>query len=277
MKFADYEHRFSCAQLTRDAAGVLTVRLHSNDGSLIWGAIPHAELGELFAAIAADRDNRVVVLTGTGDSFIALPGGNVPGALARGEYPAEFWDRIVWEGNRLLNQMLDIEVPMIAAVNGPATVHSELAVLCDIVLATDSAYFQDAPHFPGGLVPGDGIQIIWPLLLGPNRGRYFLLTGQKIGAAEALGLGVVGEVLASDALLPRAHELASELATRNPVLLRNTRHVLTRPIKRALAHDLHAGLTLEAVASLSGATWFKRPTSSVPAASPAMPPRPQAP
>lgn len=107
-------------------------------------------------------------------------------------------------------------------------------------------------------MPGDGIQVIWPLLLGPNRGRYFLLTGQKIGAIEALSLGVVGEVLTAEALLPRAHELASELATRNPVLLRNTRHVLTRPLKRALAHDLHTGLSLEAVASLSGATWFKQ-------------------
>lgn len=257
MKFDDYQNRYQSALLTRDAAGVLTVRLHSGGGPLVWGALPHAELGELFAAIASDRANRVVVLTGTGDAFIALPAGDGPGALARGEYPAEIWDRIIWEGNRLLHQLLDIEVPMIAAVNGPVTVHSELAVLCDIVLAADTVYFQDAPHFPGGLVPGDGVQVVWPLLLGPNRGRYFLLTGQKIGAAEALQLGVVGEVLAADQLIPRALALAADLATRNPVLLRNTRQVLTRPLKRALAHDLHAGLALEAVASLSGATWFK--------------------
>ena len=104
---------------------------------------------------------------------------------------ATVWDRIIWEGNRLVDQMLDIEVPMIAAVNGPVSVHSELAVLCDVVLAADHAYFQDAPHFPGGLVPGDTMQIVWPLLLGPNRGRYFLLTGQKIHAEEARQLGIV--------------------------------------------------------------------------------------
>mgnify|MGYP003385006942 CR=1 FL=1 len=258
MKFVDYQHRFSCAKLERDGAGVLLIRLHTNDGPLIWGVAPHAELGELFAAIASDRDNRVVVLTGTGETFLALPPGDGPGGLARGEYPAEIWDRIVFEGNRLLTQMLDIEVPMIAAVNGPANVHSELAVLCDIVLAADTAWFQDAPHFPGGLVPGDGVQIIWPLLLGPNRGRYFLLTGQKLGAVEAQQLGVVGEVLPAEAVLPRALALAADMAVRNPVLLRNTRHVLTRPLKRAMAHDLHAGLALEAIASLSGATFFKR-------------------
>ena len=259
MKLADYQHRFKTAVVTRDEAGVLTVRMHSRGGPLYWNALPHAELAELFAAIAADRDNRVVVLTGTGDAFTTLPAGFGIGGLAKGEYSAEVWDLIIWEGNRMLNQMLDIEVPMIAAVNGPTNVHSELAVLCDIVLAADTAYFQDAPHFPGGLVPGDGMQVVWPLLLGPNRGRYFLLTGQKIGAAEALQLGIVGEVLPIEQLLPRAYEIAADLATRNPVLLRNTRHVLTRPIKRALAHDLHTGLALEAVASLSGANWFKRP------------------
>ncbi|MGQ0529202.1 MAG: enoyl-CoA hydratase/isomerase family protein [Panacagrimonas sp.] len=259
MKLADYRHRFKTLAVTRDDAGVLTVRMHSRGGSLYWGALPHDELGELFSCIAADRDNRVVVITGTGDAFTTLPAGFGIGGLAKGEYSAEVWDHIIWAGNRLINQMLDIEVPMIAAVNGPTVVHSELAVLCDIVLAADTAYFQDAPHFPGGLVPGDGMQVIWPLLLGPNRGRYFLLTGQKIGAAEALQLGIVGEVLSCEQLLPRAYELAADLATRNPVLLRNTRHVLTRPIKRAMAHDLHTGLALEALASLSAAKAFKRP------------------
>lgn len=255
MQLSGYMNRFKTAVITRDAAGILTVQMHSRGGPLIWGALPHHELAELFAAIAADRENRVVVLTGTGDAFTTLPAEPGLGGLARGEYPPEVWDRIIWEGNRLLNHLLDIEVPMIAAINGPSTVHSELAVLCDIVLAADTAFFQDAPHFPGGLVPGDGMQVIWPLLLGPNRGRYFLLTGQKIGAEEAQTLGVVGEVLPREQLLPRAYALAAELAARNPVLLRNTRHVLTRPLKRALAHDLHAGLALEAIASLSAANW----------------------
>jgi enoyl-CoA hydratase/carnithine racemase len=96
------------------------------------------------------------------------------------------------------------------------------------------------------------MQVVWPMLLGPNRGRYFLLTGERISAADALALGVVGEVLARDALLGRAYELAGKLAACNPVLLRNTRHALVRPIRRAMADDLHTGLALEALASLSG-------------------------
>jgi enoyl-CoA hydratase/carnithine racemase len=155
-----------------------------------------------------------------------------------------------------VNNLLDIEVPMIAAVNGPVEVHSELAVLCDIVLCTHDTYFADAAHFPHGLVPGDSMQVIWPLLLGPNRGRSFLLTGERLAAPDARSLGVVADVLDRAALLSRAYELAADLAARNPVLLRNTRHALVRPLRRAMAEDLHTGLALEALASLSGKEWY---------------------
>ena len=76
------------------------------------------------------------------------------------------WDKIYWEGKQLLMNLLAIEVPMISAVNGPAMRHSELPLLCDIVLAAEEASFQDAGHFGGGLVPGDGVHAVYPLLLG---------------------------------------------------------------------------------------------------------------
>ena len=99
------------------------------------------------------------------------------------------------------------------------------------------------------------MQIVWPLLLGPNRGRYFLLTGQKIHAEEARQLGIVGEVLPGDQVRARAQEIAAGLARLNPILLRNTRHALVRPLRRAMADDLHTGLALEAIASMSGREW----------------------
>ena len=242
----DYQDGWDHVVVQRSDDGVLELRLHSDGGPLMWGGGPHRELAELFAAVAADRDNRVVILTGTGTHFIDFVGA---AEMATEGVPAGLWGRILWEGKRLLVNYLDIDVPIICAVNGPARAHSELAVLADIVLASDDAVFQDGPHFPAGLVPGDGMQIVWPLLLGPNRGRYFLLTGQEIDAAEAHQLGVVGEVLAPDALLPRARALAHELAARDKHLLRYTRHVLTHRLKKQILEELELGLALEGLAA----------------------------
>lgn len=249
MELHEYANRFKCVEVTRSEDGVLVVQLRNRGRSLVWGGLPHQELPELFAMIASDRENRVMVFTGSGEEFIGLGEGG-PNPLAQGRISPASWEQIIYEGNRLVHQMLEIDVPIICALNGPVTAHSELAVLCDIIIAAEHAYFQDAPHFPGGLVPGDSMQIVWPMLLGPNRGRYFLLTGQQIHAAEALQLGIVGEVLPADQVLARAMELAGELAKQNPLLLRHTRHVLTRPWKRAMAEDLHLGLALESIASL---------------------------
>ena len=86
-------------------------------------------------------------------------------------------------------------------------IHAEIPVLSDIVLASENATFQDAPHFPRGVVLGDGVHVVWPLLLGQNRGRYFLLTGQTLSAQEAHELGVVAEVLPREK--PSAQGLAA--------------------------------------------------------------------
>jgi len=140
---------------------------------------------------------------------------------------------------------------MIAAVNGPALIHAELAV-CDIVLAADTTEFQDAPHFPMGLVPGDGVHIEWPLILGPNRGRYFLLTGQKLAANEALELGVVNEVMPRDKLLPRAWELAREICKRPSLARRYARVAMTQMLKQAMLDGLGYGIALESLGMMAG-------------------------
>ena len=134
---------------------------------------------------------------------------------------------------------------MISAINGPALRHSELPLLCDIVLASEDVVFQDSAHFPNGLVPGDGMHIVYPLLMGTNRARYFLLTGQVLSAQEAQEIGLVNEVLPKREVLPRAWALAEQLAQRPPLTLRYTRVVLTLHIKRLLQDMLGYGLALE--------------------------------
>ena len=244
-KFAEYATKYQTIRMER-RNGILQMTFHTDGGSLRWGLLPHREFPAAFADIGSDPENKVIIMTGTGDEF---SGPRPEGKYRPGGSPRA-WDTIYWEGKHLLTNLLDIEVPMIAAVNGPALRHSELPLLCDIVLASESAAFQDSAHFPTGLVPGDGMHIVYPLLLGANRGRYFLLTGQLLSAQQAQDWGLVNEVLPGSALLPRAWELAEQLARQPRLTLRYSRVVLTLDLKRRLQELLGYGLALEGLASL---------------------------
>ena len=245
VRFEDYAAKYQTIRMER-RNGILQITFHTDGGSLRWGLLPHREFPAAFADIGSDPENKVIIMTGTGEEF---SGPRPEGKYRPGGSPRA-WDTIYWEGKHLLTNLLDIEVPMIAAVNGPALRHSELPLLCDIVLASESAAFQDSAHFPTGLVPGDGMHIVYPLLLGANRGRYFLLTGQMLSAHQAQDWGLVNEVLPNHALLLRAWELAEQLA-RQPILtLRYARVVLTLEIKRRVQELLGYGLALEGLASL---------------------------
>ena len=248
--FDEYRDACGCARLVRDE-GVLEVALHTDGGPFVFSEPAHRELGALFHTIGADALNRVVILTGTGDSFCAAFDYASFADRRAAEGGEEFWMRLRRDGTRMLSSFLDIEVPVIAAVNGPALSHSELPLLADVVLSSDTASFQDATHFIAGIPPGDGMHIVWTALLGPNRGRYFLLTGERIDAASALRLGVVGEVLAPANLLPRAWDLARSWAALPRLTLLGTRAVVTQEWRRRFAAELHTGLTHEALADVN--------------------------
>lgn len=239
-KLEDYAERYQTIRFAR-RDGILQMTFHTDGGPLQWGLRPHEEFPRAFRDVGSDPENRVVIMTGTGDAF----SGPRPGPDAQLRARPRDWDRIYWEGKHLLQALLDIEVPMISAINGPALRHSELPLLCDVVLASDDTVFQDSAHFPNNLVPGDGMHIVYPLLLGLNRGRYFLLTGQALTAQTAEDLGLVAEVMARDRLLPRAWELATEIARRPPLVLRYTRVLLTQHLRRQLVDLLGYGLALE--------------------------------
>ncbi len=246
-RLEDYADKYQTVRFER-RDGILVMTLHTEGQSLRWGFLPHGELPEAFHDVGADRDNRVVILTGIGAEFSGPRA--TPGTSSFPSRPPwERIDRIHWEGRHLLMRLLEIEVPA-SAINGPAWRHSEIPLLCDIVLADDTAQFQDSAHFASDVVPGDGMHIVMPLLLGLNRGRYYLLTGQTLDAKKALELGLVAEVLPPDRLMARARELAEGLAKKPTLLLRYTRLLLTEYLRRQMHDLLGYGLGMEMLALL---------------------------
>jgi enoyl-CoA hydratase/carnithine racemase len=245
-KLEDYAEKYQSVRFER-RDGILLMTLHTDGGSLRWGFGPHGELPEAFHDVGADRDNRVVILTGTGAEFSGPRA--TPGTSSFPSRPGpERIDRIHWEGRHLLMRLLEIEVPVISAINGPAWRHSEIPLLCDIVLAADTAQFQDSAHFASDVVPGDGMHIVMPLLLGLNRGRYYLLTGQTLDAKKALEYGLIAEILSPDKLLARAWELAEGLTKKPTLVLRYTRLLLTEYLRRQMHDLLGYGLGMEMLA-----------------------------
>lgn len=243
-KLSDYSEKYEHVAFNRED-GVLEVRLHTGDGPLVWTARAHDELAYCFNDVACDRENKVVLLTGTGDSFCSEIDFSTFGLAS-----PQDWYHIAFEGRRLLRNLLDIEVPVIAAINGPATIHPEIPVLSDITIASDTVVFADGPHFPSGIVPGDGAHFVWPHLIGLNRGRYFLITGQEIDAAMALDYGLVNEILPQDKVLARARELAHQIAAKPELARRFTRILLKREMDRLVHEQLEMGFLHQAVAAM---------------------------
>jgi enoyl-CoA hydratase/carnithine racemase len=243
-KFDDYRDAYENIKLEREN-GVLTMTFHTGGDSLVWTATAHRELTYAFADVAVDRENHVVILAGSGDDWCAEIDF---GSFSLGT-PHD-WDEIGYEGRKLLMNLLEIEVPVIAAVHGRALFHPEIPVLSDIVLAAEDAVFQDGPHFPSGIVPGDGAHVVWTQALGINRGRYFLITGQELDARTALDYGAVSEVLPRDRLLDRAKEHAASIAEKPFLARRYTRLVGVERYRRIMQESLGQGLIAEALAVL---------------------------
>ena len=240
----DYRNSFPNARLTRSQTGVLDVALHTGGDTLVFNGHTHEQFVELFHVIGSDPDNRVVILTGSGKAFmesISPEGFDFFSPVG--------YNKIYREGKKVLMNILDIEVPVVAAVNGPVRLHSEYILLADIVLATPSTVFQDKPHFEFGIVPGDGVNILWPEIIGSVRGRYFLLTQQELPSETAKDWGVVNEILPAGKLLPRAREIAEQLATLPPLTTHYTRVALTQKLRRIIDEGVGYGLALEGISA----------------------------
>ena len=236
-----YFAAYQSMRISRDARGVLLAEFHTKGGPLTFTAQDHTDFVEAFYRISQDRANKVVILTGAGGEFI--PGidfssfGNVA--------DPDVWSQVHDEGVQILENLANIRVPVIAAIEGRAHVHSEYALLANVIVAGKGATFHDAPHFAGGIVPGDGIFTTWSYRAGAGRAEAFLLNPQPMTAQIAYEWGVVAEVVPDGTALARAHELASLYLKVPEVTRRNTRVHFIQPLKERIVREVGYGLSLE--------------------------------
>lgn len=179
-----------------------------------------------------------------------LPGG----ADRSARMTPQYWQRIMRECTDHVLKLLDVPVPVIAAVNGPIFNHSEMALLNDIVLATPDATIQDMSHFPEQAIPTDLQHVLMPMLIGRIRASYFFYTDQTITADEAQRLGLYNEIVPRDRLLDRAVQIARWILRQPDANLRYFRRVSTHEIRAKMNQLLEYGLAVEGLAAMS-ADW----------------------
>jgi len=237
----DYLNAYHNLKLTRDDQGVLVAEFHDNGGAFIMTAQAHTEFVEAFYRIAQDRANKIVILTGAGGEFITDVEWSSFGDVA----DPGVWSQVHDEGVQVLENIANIRVPVIAAIEGRAHVHSDYALLASVIVAAEGATFQDVAHFSAGVAPGDGIFTTWSYRGGAGRAEAFLLNPQPLPARTAHEWGVVAEVVPNGKALNRARELAELYLKAPEVTRRNTRIHFIQPLKERIVREVGYGLSLE--------------------------------
>src|SRR5213082_1199093 len=241
----DYLAEYRSLKLTRDSEGVLVAEFHSSDGPFNFTAQDHTEFVDAFYRIAQDRANKIGIRTGSGGEVIPEIEFSSCGNVAE----PGVWSQVHDEGVQLLENIANIRVPIIAAIEGRAHVHSEYALLANVIVAAEGATFHDVPHFAGGIVPGDGIFTMWSYRAGAGRAEAFLLNPQPLTAQTAHEWGVIAEVVPNGEALPRARELAKLYLKAPEVTRRNTRVHFIQPLKERIVREVGYGLSLEGSSS----------------------------
>jgi len=201
----------------------------------------HDDLARLFRELKRERTARAVLITGRGKFFSAGGDFNWFPTL---QDPANL-ELTRRDGKQLVWDLLDVELPIVAAVNGAAVgLGASIALLCDVIFMADSAQIAD-PHVRVGVVAGDGGAAIWPLLLGPARAKQYLMTGDAVKAPEAERIGLVNRVVPAAELEAEAMKFAQRLAAGAPLAVQFTKQSVNKLVKDALNTAFDTSMALE--------------------------------
>ena len=217
----------------------------------------HEQFVAVWADLERDEDCRAVVLTGAGRAFSA--GGSYEDFEGRRVDPARR-RRSLRLARRLADEMIEVAVPVVAAVNGPAVgLGCTVATLCDIVFMAEDAHLADT-HVGVALVAGDGGAVTWPAHTSLLRAKQYLLTGDRLDAATAVEIGLANFVVAGDQLLDEAVAFAQRLAAMPPQAVQETKAVLNQHLRANAVRALGYGLATESQShdTVEYAAWAER-------------------
>ena len=226
MDYGGYQHLL----FERRDHGVLLITLNRPDSYNAADEIMHSELARVWTDVAADDQARVAVVTGAGKAFSA------GGDLAMVERMAGDYDkvtRMLTEMSDLVYNMINCAKPVVSAINGVAVgAGLVVALLADVSICAADARLGDG-HVKLGTVAGDHAAILWPLLCGMARARYYLLTGEMVTGTEAERIGLVSKCVPREEVLAEAFRVADTLATGSQLAIRLTKRALNGWLRNA--------------------------------------------
>ncbi|CAN5412818.1 enoyl-CoA hydratase/isomerase family protein [soil metagenome] len=226
-------------------AGIATLTLNQPDNRNAIHAEMHAELEKVWLDLAEDKEVNVIVFTGAGKFFSA--GGDIKRMASRWgtDEGWRFSLEVPAATRRMFQNILEVSQPIICAVNGDAIgLGATLALFSDVSVISETAKFGDT-HVKVGLVAGDGGAVVWPLLIGPNRAKEFLMRGRLVSGAEAHQLNLVNHQAPADQVMEKAMEIARELAVMPPLAVRWTKLSVNKWLKQQLNLVLDASIAYE--------------------------------
>jgi enoyl-CoA hydratase len=229
-----------------DEHRVLHVTLNRPESRNAINDVMHVELTQLYKKIAEDVEAEAVVLTGAGDGFCA--GGDFKQMAANNDagYDDGFSQLFV-DAVAMAKAILAVRQPMIAAVNGHAIgLGATLALFCDIVFMADSAKIGD-PHAQVGLVAADGGVVLWPMLVGANRAKEYLFTGDLLTGAEAERIGLVNHAVPREQVVEQATAMARRLAQGAALAIRFNKRLVNKELESRVDSLYEMALAMEAV------------------------------
>ena len=241
MDFASYQ----CIEFKRDGR-ILTVTLNRPEQRNAVNARLHHELSRVFTDVQRDTDSDIVILTGNGAAFCA--GGDIDWMQLSVDEPDEF-EKTAREAKDIVYSQLDLEKPLICKLNGHATgLGASLALLCDIIIASDEAKIGD-PHVSVGLVAGDGGALIWPQLVGYAKAKKYLLTGELMMAAEAERIGLITDVVPRAELDAAVDAMAQRLVSGATKAIRWSKVTTNLPLRQLFHSYFDAGVAYECLSN----------------------------